>query len=169
MKKDRWTKRALSLLLLICLMAGCAAAESWPSDSATTGDGRTIKTVPAGEGKVEVWEFIGIFGEKEDALKAVGLTEEDGEKPEEKGGVTEIAGKKVTAKKTKKAVPLKWKVSQPKKETEEKEKPGVTEENGKKKLKRSSRKRARKMQEILDKTVVVDRLIYIQDNRGSGR
>ena len=106
-KKHGWTRRLLCGMLLLCLAAG-AAAEGWPEQSMKDGEGKTIKTVPTGDGKTEVWEFIGIFGSPAEALNVVGLKEDDEEQPGER--LVEIAGKKIKAKKKKKKgdLPLLW-------------------------------------------------------------
>ena len=153
-KKLGWTGRLLCGMLLLCLMAG-AAAEGWPAESRKDGEGKTIKTVPTGDGKTEVWEYVGIFGSREEALQLVGLKEENEEKPE--GGVVQIAGKKIKAKKKKKdELPLKfsdgdeWRLLKALKTP-------------------SRRKKKNRVIDVVDYTPPDRPLIYIQDNRGSGR
>lgn len=155
MKKTGWMKRALCLLLLLCLMAG-AAAEGWPEESLKDGEGKTIKTVPAGDGKTEVWEFIGIFGSPAEALQVVGLTEENEEKPGE--SLVEIAGKKVRVKKKKKKkddLPLLWGDDW-----------NRTLKKGKVPVRRKKKNR---VIDVVDYTPPDRPLIYIQENRPSGR
>lgn len=79
MKRRVWIK-IVSCLLLVSLLAGGetvlfvgAEAETWPQETSVDEQGRTIKKVPAENGKTDVWELVGIFGGEDEALKSIGI------------------------------------------------------------------------------------------------
>ena len=79
MKRRMWIK-IVSCLLLVSLLAGGetvlyvgAGAETWPQETSVDEQGRTIKKVPAENGKTDVWELVGIFGGEDEALKSIGI------------------------------------------------------------------------------------------------
>ena len=79
MKRRVWIK-IVSCLLLVSLLAGGetvlyvgAEAETWPQETSVDEQGRTIKKVPAENGKTDVWELVGIFGGEDEALKSIGM------------------------------------------------------------------------------------------------
>lgn len=79
MKRRVWIK-IVSCLLLVSLLAGGetvlsvgAGAETWPQETSVDEQGRTIKKVPAENGKTDVWELVGIFGGEDEALKSIGI------------------------------------------------------------------------------------------------
>ena len=80
-------KRLLVALLAMILAAGaaaCAAAEGWPDESVHDAEGKTYKQVSTGDGGLQVWVLVGVFGSPDEALVSVGLLED--EKGEEGGG-----------------------------------------------------------------------------------
>lgn len=81
--RRRWRmKSVLAAVLAFVLLFGavCAAAESWPEETAHDADGKTYKQVQEEDGSVQVWVLIGVFGSPDEALVSVGLQED------EKGG-----------------------------------------------------------------------------------
>ncbi len=188
MKKAKRTGRAakmLAVLLAVLFAAGTAAADSWPADSETDESGR--KWVPKDGGGYEVWEFVGVFGSEADALESIGLKEEKPE-TEKGGGVAEIGGKKVKAEKN--TQPVSEEVLQKAKTqepvsivTEEKETGEAQEDGGESeetdlggyrwsKSWKKSRRRKNNLEIIENYTERYElpgSIIYIQDNRGSGR
>lgn len=172
MKRNTWTRRILAAVLLLALAAGMALAESWPEESVTDANGDTWKKVPREDGGFQIWQFIGIFGDKEAALQAVGLREEDAEKEPVSGTAEDAGKKKVKIGKRKYRYKLEKKASswKLKLKSGQEKKGGDYTDTGKKKVLKKKKKKMEKLYWLggIGNNTVKFNNIYLQENRESG-
>lgn len=175
MKQRTWIRRIFAAVLLLSLVIGMALADSWPDESVTDANGDTWKKVPQEDGGFQIWQFVGIFGDKESALQAVGLKEEDAEKDPVSGAAEEaeqwkkvkFGKRKYKARANRKT--FSWKTTL--KRTKDKA-GGTYTDTGKRKV--LSKKKLKKKQQntyrlddVGNNTVMFNN-IYLQDSTGSG-
>ena len=156
-------KKAVFLFLLILAMLVCsfeepltvnsAQAVPWPKESTVDEQGRTVKTVEDEDGTVQIWQFLGIFGDENTALVEAGVR---------KGSGKVKAGERTYIYKTEKKSQDGESVTDGKSTVKTRKK----NKGWLKKLKWGAK--PRRITQMRNK-VPGHNIIYLQDNRGSGR